>query len=731
MPIDVRGPDGTIYRVNTDDEQVARDTVRRQLAGGSAPTRRNMPRSSNPQGSRPGAQTVTPQTRYQQAATQRAQQRAPQGRPGTFMRGLEDFNRSGPVGVMDQMMRNIGVADDIAYWTNRPRGRDEAQAAYDYEQNEQGRVEREQPILNAVSIAASIPALGGTPAAAIPRTGMLQAGGTAAAINAPFAMARQEGDLQERLLGALQETAAVGALGTVLQGAANRFLRPTLPNSTAARAQEFQQAGVRAPLAAIQARGNAPMAMAIAENPVGGNVRQNLQNSVDDVHGAYQGLVNRAGNAEPREIAGEMVQRGVRRFANGRNEPMPQQQVRNPATGRMQQATARQISVRDWSFGAKSRELYDDVFSRLARDEQAMLAGGVQGHLDTAATRTALDNITQRVSGEASREAMSSPMIQQIRNAITEDVANGTLRFQDLRAWRTWVREAQRNEGLRQGLDNAALQRLESALTEDIYASALNIGGQAAQDLRATDRWYRQISNRINTALQPFDDAAGGAQSFRRVIDLASQGGRQNTRQLAQLRASLRPDEWRSVSASIMDELGNPSFGNPHVMEPGAFSLEHFVTNVARMSDDGRQALFGPQLAGDLERLARVAGSLKGVRGFTNYSRSGSSLQNVSTLGAMGGAVVAAASGNMAPLAMLVGAGIAMRITGEMLTNPAFVRWLTSPSSGGLKRQLGLLATIAARDPAVAPLYAEIAERAVDRSRAPANQPADSSQSLQ
>lgn len=32
MPIDVRGPDGTIYRVNTNDEEVARDTVRRHLA---------------------------------------------------------------------------------------------------------------------------------------------------------------------------------------------------------------------------------------------------------------------------------------------------------------------------------------------------------------------------------------------------------------------------------------------------------------------------------------------------------------------------------------------------------------------------------------------------------------------------------------------------------------------------------------------------------------------------
>ena len=603
-----------------------------------------------------------------------------------------------------------------------------ADAAIDYARDDYRRFQRERPIQSGLATGSAIIASAGRPAGAIPRLTALQGGATAMALNAPFALARQEGSLQERLPGAAREEAVVGVLGTALQGVANRLGRPPISNSSQARMREFDAAGVRAPLAATQGRGHAPMAQAIAENPVGGNVRRNLQNSVDDVQRASERLTTRAGQAEPREIAGGIVQNAVRRFANGRNEPMPSRQVLNPATGRMQQATARQVPTRDWSFGAKSRALYDDVFGRLAADEQAMIQGGVQSHLSTTATEQALQSITGRVSGTASREAMASPMIQRIQQALGEDVANGTLRFQDLRSWRTWVREAQRNESLRQGIDNAALQRLEGALTEDIYASAMNIGGQAAHDLRAIDRWYRQTTNRINTALQPFDNATGGAQAYRRVIDLASQGGRQNTRQLAQLRASLRPDEWRSVSASIMDELGNPSFGNPHVMEPGAFSLEHFVTNVARMSDEGRQALFGPALARDLENLARVAGYLKGVRSFANMSRSGSSIQNASTIGAAGGAVVAAATGNVAPLTMLVGAGLAARITGEMLTNPAFVRWLTSPGTGGLSRQLQALATIASKDPAVAPLYEELAQHAAGRSRAQEPQPAERSQ---
>lgn len=647
------------------------------------------------------------------------------------------------------MFRNIGVQDEIAgaaaylgqgaqNLIAQAQGRRPgipasivSRAAIDREREAQGRYAQERPILNGLSIAASIPAMGGNPVAAAPRMGALRAGATAATINAPFAVARQDGSLPERLPGAALETGATALLGAGAQGLANRFMRAPVPNTSQARMAEFDAAGVRPILPAVQGRGTAPMVMAIAENPVGGNARANIQNSVDDVGASLRRRVAQAGNPEPREIAGEIAQRGVRRFANGRNEPMPALQVLDRATGRMRNATPREVPVRDWSFGAKSRAVYDDVFGRLAADEQAMISGGAGPHLDLTATQNTLAAIRSRVSGQASSEAMGSPFVRQMEQAIADDMASGTLRFQDLRQWRTHVREAQRNEGLRQGMDNATLQRLESALTQDIYASALRIGGQAADDLRTADRWYRTVSNRIQTALQPFDNASGGAQAYRRVIDLASQGGRQNTRQLEQLRASLRPDEWRSVSASIMDELGNPSFGNPHVMEPGAFSLEHFVTNVARMSPEGRQSLFGPQLAQQLENLARVGGYVKGVRGFANHSRSGSSLQNMSTLGAAGGAVAAAAGGNAAPLGMLVAAGVTARITGEMLTNPAFVRWLTSPAAGGLSRQLAALSTIAARDPAVAPLYGELAALAVDRSRAPTSQQPERTGQLQ
>lgn len=741
MPIRVLTPDGEIaeFPDGTDDATITR--AMRQLDQ-EREARARSPESQRGDGpgsgigamvgrmGRPGTPASPYERAYRRRAAEQATRTAPTGNPVADALG----NVTDAVGgTLDQMGRNLGYADDAAYWqTYLGQGadnlvrqatgrrveipaRDAARAAEQYERDQQQRFAQERPVSNALSWAASVPATGGIGTAG--RVSALQAGVGAAAVNAPFALARQEGDtLQERAPGAALETAVVGGAGAGLQGLANMLTRTPATNSAAARVAEFDAAGVRPMLAAVQGRGNAPMAanrflqndmaMAIAENPIGGNVRANLQNSADDVAQAARNLTARAGAPEPREIAGEQLQNSLTRYARDRDIPQPR--PGDPMA----------IPSNEWGVAAKSRVLYDDIFERLSYDEGQMV-GNVQGPLlSLDRTRETLASIAGRVSGTQSSQALRSTFIDDMARALEADAADGSLRFHDLREWRRMVREAQTNEGLRQSVDNAALQRLEAALTEDIYASAMILSPGTADDLLRVDRWYANKMRTINEALTPFtgrgNQHVSPARAYRRVIDLASQGGRQNSRQLQQLREALRPDEWRQLSASIMDELGNPNFGNPTIMEPGAFSLENFVSNVARMSDDGRRALFGP-LADDLERLARVAGSLKQVRGFTNYSRSGSSAQNIGTISAVGASLVALGAGNPIPLAMLAGAGLLVRITGHMLTNPRFVRWLTSGGGQGVRRQIAALGQIAARDPALAPLYTELARLAGDQ----------------
>lgn len=537
---------------------------------------------------------------------------------------------------------------------------------------------------------------------------LLRAGATAAAMDAPFALSRNsEQPLQQRLPGALAEMAGVGAFGAGLQGVASsapQVLRQ--PSRTVQRAAEFERAGVRPMLAATRGNGAAPLTMAIAENPIGGNVRRNLQNSADDVATRSREIAAGYGQHGQPENVGESVQAAVNRFARDADAKRPSQQ--RPEL----------ISTRDWSFRAKANALYDDVFQLITRDEMGHLEGqtGVRASADNA--RQELARIQREVQAPNVAQVVTDPTLQRIAGALEAD--RNALRFNDLRRLRTWVREARSRPMLTQTIDDASMARLEQALTQDIYESALTIGGEyAAQRLRRVDQFYRAGTQRIQNALQAFADRSGRG-AYDRVVSLAREGGPQNTRQLQALRNSLKPDEWREVSATVVDGLGRPNPGNAQALEAGAFSLENFVTNYAKLSAEGRRILFGgagrQALMAELDTLARVAGYLKQVRGFTNFSRSGSSIQNISTLGAVGGSVAGAAMGNVAPLAALAAMGLTARITGEMLTNPAFVRWLTSAPKnggrvGGLRAQSAALASLAARDPALVPLAAELSQR--------------------
>lgn len=634
-----------------------------------------------------------------------------------------------------QIVRNLGVGDELAgagayvaqgginlarRATGQPievRAGEAGQAAMDFERGLGRDYARQRPLANAGAVAAGI-AAGGAPAAGpVAPMSALRAGTTFAGINLPFAFGRQEGTLQERLPGAVRETATVGLFGAALQGGANALGRVTAPSR---RAGEFERAGVSPILAATHGSTGAPMTMAIAENPVGGNVRANLQRSVEDVRDASQRIAERYGTRGQPEQVGEAVQQGIQRFARSRNEPLP------PG------ATPQTASTRDWSFAARSGAVYDEAFRPILADERAIVQDMGRSPVTTQATRNVLAAIQGRARGPNVSELVSDPIVGRIANAIEGDEAPGLLRFNDLRELRTFVRQAQRTPQLRQSIDDASLQRIEAALTQDIAESARAIGGSVAADrLRRADQFYRAGQERITRALQPFA-GLNPRQAYDRILNLAREGGRQNSQALRSLRQSLRPDEWRQVTATIIDDMGRPLPGNAQALEEGAFSLENFVTNYAKLSEEGRRALFGgnatDELARELDNLARVAGYLKQVRGFSNYSRSGSSLQNVGTIGAAASAATLAATGNPGPLAALLGAAAGLRITGEVLTNPAFVRWLASAqtaagAAGGMRQHMARLAQIAARDPALAPVYTELSRLLPASAGGPANTP--------
>lgn len=732
MPIDVRGPDGTIYRVNTDDEQEARRTVRSHLARqqqeGDARASSGDPRQpgsiiGNIAGRAARPESAMMRTPFAQNLVRRAHERAPQGAPGSFTRALEDFNRSGPTEMLSQMFRNIGVADEIAgasEFLQSGGNAEAARAGAQYENERRDQVAREQPILNATSIAASVPAFAGAPAAAGP-VSMLQAGLGAAGTNAPFALARQEGSLQERLPGAAVETAIVGGLGAGLQGAANFLTRPRPPSSASARAGLFDRAGVRPTAAAVTApeppQGTpvtadpgrtAVVSRAIAENPVVGFIPMgHMRRSLGDTAARAEQLARAFGPRQGPEAAGAQLQEGLHRFAFGTDAG----------------AAPPQGAMRNWSFDQRSNQLYSRWWKKFNRALSTWASRGQQApQAMTDETRIVLDDIFGRNTSEVAQE-VNDPLLGRLRQLVSGQRQGGTAgagrTFQDIRDIRTYVRQLQRSDpSTRPTLSDGNLQRIEQALTSDMYASAVFVGGQPlARELRNIDRYYRTGSQRINTVLRPFlREGETPAAAYNRVIAAATAGGRQNTRLLRSVRQSLQPDEWRQIASTTIDELGRAGRGHPYAAE-GAFSVEQFASRYNAMSADGRRALFGDlgSLQGapaggsfiDLERalndLARVAGMQKAVERAANTSNT-----------AVAGQAVGTVTGIVTAPQVTIPALFALGITGEMLTNPAFVRWIVSAPRaaggvGGMRRSVAELGRIAGRDPAIAPYYAEFA----------------------
>lgn len=616
----------------------------------------------------------------------------------------------------EQIPRNLGVADEIAGGANflrqgaqnvlrRVMGRpveitagEAGQAASDFQRNEGERFAREHPGQNALSIASGLAAF--APARVFTAPSATRMALTSAALQTPFAVGRQEGDLAERASAAVPEIATAGALGGTLQGLANMLVRRGAPSPTAQVLQRFDDAGVRPTLGAVQGGATAGATKMISENLIGGaGVRARLQNSLDDTaEGAERVARAFAQNPTGRETTGEIVQEGVRRFVHG------------DGAGAVRPAGA----LRNWSFDQRANELYRRVFGQIDNAIQSWSQRGQTPPVTSDATRIVLDDILGSNTGEVA-DLINDPQLFRFRDLVSGAGARGRT-FQDLRDLRSFVRTQQSlDPSVRPTLSDAALARLESALTTDIAASAQFIAGpQIARQLSHADRFYRLGNERIRTVLRHFiGERVPGAQAFRRIIQLASEGGSQNTRALIALRRSLQPDEWRHVAATAIDEMGRVSPGSVDALNPGAFSVDRFVTNYAKLTDEGRQALFGDlgsvsgstdqfiDLAGALDNLAQVAARQKGVEALANRSRSGVNVQNA-------GVGFGLATGQIMPTLGFLGG---MMLTGEALTNPGFVRWLArapSVGAGDLRNYIAALAELAARDPALGAIYADV-----------------------
>ena len=538
----------------------------------------------------------------------------------------------------------------------------------------------------------------------------LQAATLAGALDAPFALSRNAdtATLQERLPDALTEIGATSAFGGTAQYGANRLTDAlSRPPRTGDMVRRFEDAGVDPSLAAVNGGGvSGIITNAIGDNVAAGPfVRGRMRRQMTQASEASDRIAQGYGQPRPIEEAGRIIERGVDRFSRARDIP-------NPSPG----IDPMRVSTRDWSFRSKAEVLYDQILEPMLDNPAAL-----------SRTSQVLDDIGRQADAPIVRQFQADPTltafertVRRLQRGAGEGTGGGAPTLRDLRELRHKIRMAQDAPALSQSVDNAALQRLEAALTDDIYAAA----GDSADNLRTVDAFYRRNRQRIDNVLSDFAQGEPG-RAIPRILELAKPQG--NTRSLVALRNALRPDEWRTVVASIIEYMGQPTAGASDFVARLGFSPSRFSTAYRAMSPAARRIIFGSRggpggalgaaardLASELDNLALVENNLKGVEAMQNSSRSGSHISNLGT----GAAAVA----NL-PLTLSIIAGLGL--LGEFMTNPRAVRWLTSaPRAGsararGYRRWIAELSAIAARDPALYPVYNELAQSQAPESSPP------------
>lgn len=238
-------------------------------------------------------------------------------------------------------------------------------------------------------------------------------------------------------------------------------------------------------------------------------------------------------------------------------------------------------------------ETAKEALHNWVRDRSAQVANkaydAVEHHVDPAVkteltnTRATVQNLMDKLKEAELPE--ESEAVKMVLNAATHPEG---LNFSGIKTLRTKVRE-KIDQGLLPGnLSQGELKQLKSALDADLRQAAENAGGQ--RGLAAFERantLYQKISGK-RKELAKIIGAKGDASPtavFNRINQMALDKTGNPTRLLA-ARKSMSPEQWGDITSGVVNNMGRDG--------EGAFSPYRFMTEYGKMSEKGRDAIFGP-----------------------------------------------------------------------------------------------------------------------------------------
>lgn len=496
-----------------------------------------------------------------------------------------------------------------------------------------------------------------------------------AGYGAAYGAGSAEGSAADRLLaagaGAITGGATGYGLGRVGKAVTNRGANGGLPANTNL---ELLMAAGRQNVDLVRpdaVPGNRNLYGFLESLPFAGTrIRDDLQRGVDQIEQRVADVGG--GMAVPRQTAGESVRAGGERYID------------------------------------QSRQVVNRLY-----DRAATLAGNAR-----VTPRQALD-VVDRHLGELSETPSVNrtkiDLLNQFRDDLVDDAGNvRPLSIQAIRDLRTAMRDELGTKGLRfTDTERRVMQAIDSA-SQDITAQ---LSGPALRAYQRADRAHAERVDIVDNVIERF---IGSDRNNRRSgeaimaqIENAGQPRAGDGETLGQMLQRLQPVEREQVASTIAAQLGRRGQDGDN-----AFSPALFFSQVSRLSQPARTAIFGRQGAQNMADLARIAEARGGTMARLNNSRSGqvsnwfNALKSIlsgggagaglgAAVGGVGGVGVGGTAGLVATPVLLGGGYLTARSLGNRQVVSTMLAAANATSRGQQAAVVRRLAAIATREPAL------------------------------
>jgi hypothetical protein len=317
-------------------------------------------------------------------------------------------------------------------------------------------------------------------------------------------------------------------------------------------------------------------------------------------------------------------------------------------------------------------------------------------------TVKALREVAEPTNIEGVNKVMRDSQLGKTLDALVSDLSKRKMTFEGARAMRTFIgKESGKPKGLLEGMDKAQKKIVYGALSRDIE-SALAAKPEALKAFQRANKFYAAGVKRIETHLERVTNAQSPEAAYAALTRSATDKNG-NVRMLHAVKQSLAQDEWRDVSANIIDRMGKSDAGR------GDFSPTTFATNYSKMSSNAKEMLFGTKdnpLRASLDDIFVLSRNAERMAKMQNFSNTGTSLETAAGLGTATGVI----TGTISPVTASIGA-MTVSGTGALLTSPRFAKFLARTNRAGPQtrvqlaaRTSGFLQSISKKDP----IYADV-----------------------